>query len=174
MDKRSRDELLLENENLLKQIKRLKKETNDDLIITAVSVGTQTDITAAVEKTKHRPVDAKRIAYLDAVNTIQECSNNGNITDFACDYAVDTLAQEYENRKENRNFTTESIDDLRELVMSMADTITIIEEAGVDIHMYDDAIISFVETVTNDAPKNSALWFTKQVNDFIDKYVSSN
>ena len=171
MDKRSRDELLLENEDLLKQIKRLKKETNDDLIITAVSIGTQTDITDNSKKTKHKPVDANRAAYIDAVNTIQEWSNTGHITDFACDYAVDALAEEYENRKENRNFTPDSIDDLRELVMSMADTITTIEEAGVDIHMYDDAIISFVENVTNDAPKNSALWFTKQVDDFIDKHL---
>tara|TARA_B100000767_G_scaffold252709_1_gene256695 strand:- start:260 stop:781 length:522 start_codon:yes stop_codon:yes gene_type:complete len=172
MDKRSHDELLLENEDLLKQIKRLKKETNDDITITAVSIGTQTDNdnnANNAKKTKH--VDAKRVAYLDVVNTIQEWSNNGHITDFACHYAVDTLTEEYENRKNNTNFTIESIDDLRDLVMSMADTITTIEKAGVDIHTYDDAIISFVENVTNDAPKNSALWFTKQVDDFIDKYL---
>ena len=166
--KRTVDELRIINDALVQDIKRLKKE-NADLVpveITAVSVGTQTDMYPT------DPVDNKHAAFVNGLGRINQLYSTGFVTKYACVYATTEFQCEYEHRRNRETFTVEKINTLCDTMLSIADTITVIQEAGVDVNTYNDEVSSFVEQLTVDSPKHSARWFNRQVDDFIDNYVN--
>ena len=160
---------------LMMEIKRLKQENNKftgSLFAVApeyksmVSVGSQTEYLASL-----KPLNTKQSAYIGGLELMKMRKNSKMITNAAYEYITSEFTRWYEAATFEP--TIEAINEMRNNLLYIADTISILEEAGVDMDTHKDKVTDFVEDITEDALTHGNRWFNRKIDKFISKYARS-
>ncbi len=136
-----------------------------------VSIGSQTEYLASLKQ-----INAKQSAYIGGLELMKMHKNRKMITNVAYEYITSEFARWYKD--ETFEPTIEAINEMRKTLLYIADTISILEEAGVDMNTHKDKVIDFVEDITEDITEGALTygnrWFNRKIDKFISKYVHGN